>query len=63
MPVAVLAEATASILLAVFVIVNLALILLKRRGGEAPFRVPMAVPVAGFVLSGGALALNLGVWP
>jgi amino acid transporter len=63
LPVAVLAEATASILLAVFVIVNLALILLKRRGGEAPFRVPMAVPVAGFVLSGGALALNLGVWP
>ena len=56
-----LAEATSSILLAVFVIVNLALILLKRRAPEAPFRVPMAVPVAGLLLALAALLLNLGV--
>ncbi|WP_372884438.1 APC family permease [Shimia sp.] len=57
--VGVLAEATSSTLLGVFVVINLALILLKRRAPAAPFRVPMAVPVCGLVLSAGALAANL----
>lgn len=56
-----LAEATSSILLGVFVIVNLALILLKRREPDAPFKVPMAVPVVGLVLALAALLFNLGV--
>lgn len=57
---ATLAEATSSILLAVFVIVNLALIALKRKApGEAAFQVPMIVPVAGFLLAGAALVLNI----
>jgi len=54
-----LAEITSSILLSVFVLVNLALILQKRRAPEAPFRVPMAVPVVGLVLSLAALAVAL----
>lgn len=50
-----LAGATSSILLMVFVLVNLALILLKRRAPEAAFKVPMVVPVLGFILSLAAL--------
>ena len=57
--VGVLAEVTSSILLGVFVLVNLALILEKHRLPNAPFRVPMSVPVIGLLLSGGALAFNL----
>lgn len=56
-----LAEVTSSILLSVFVLVNLALIVQKRRTPDAPFRVPMAVPVVGLVLSLAALAVALGV--
>ena len=55
-----LAEVTSSILLSVFVLVNLALIFQKRRAPEAPFRVPMAVPVVGLILSLGALMVALG---
>jgi amino acid transporter len=62
LPVALLAELTSAILLAVFAVVNLALIVLKRRSPDAPFRVPGLVPVAGLVLSLGALALTLGTW-
>jgi len=51
-----LAGATSGILLAVFVVVNLALIVQKRRAPDAPFRVPMAVPVLGLVASLVALA-------
>ncbi|MDK3073589.1 APC family permease [Sedimentitalea sp. JM2-8] len=58
-PFATLAETTSSILLGVFVLVNLALILQKRRVKSAPFRVPMAVPLAGFVMSLGALIVAL----
>jgi amino acid transporter len=54
-----LAEMTSSILLGVFVLVNLALLLEKRRMPEAAFRVPMFVPVIGLVLAGGALIFNL----
>ncbi|MGR3714785.1 MAG: APC family permease [Shimia sp.] len=59
--VASLAEITSVILLAAFVVMNTALIVLKRRSPEAPFRVPMLVPVVGLVLSLGALGLFLGV--
>ncbi|WP_282157409.1 APC family permease [Shimia thalassica] len=56
-----LAETTSTILLGVFVIVNFSLIVLKMREPDAPFRVPMIVPVSGLVLAAAALALNLGV--
>ncbi|MBE1282675.1 MAG: amino acid permease [Rhodobacteraceae bacterium] len=59
-PVAQLAELTSSILLSVFVLVNLALILVKRRAPEATFRVPMWVPVSGLVLALAALSVSLG---
>ena len=59
LPVAALAEATSTVLLAVFVLVNAALIGVKRKAGPAPFRVPMSVPVAGLVLSVLALVLTV----
>ncbi len=55
-----LAGATSSILLMVFVTVNLSLIALKLRQPDAPFKVPMVVPVIGLVLS--LLALFAGLW-
>lgn len=58
-PVQPLAEATSSILLAVFVLINAALILEKNRNPQADFRVPMLVPVVGLVLAMGALTMNL----
>ncbi|MEQ9693721.1 APC family permease [Shimia sp. SDUM112013] len=58
-----LAGVTSTILLGVFVIVNLSLIVLKRREPDAPFRVPMVVPVLGLCLALMALALNIGVHP
>lgn len=60
LPLATLAEVTSLILLSVFVLVNAALILTKRRLPEAEFRVPMWVPVSGLVLAGGALLASLG---
>ena len=54
-----LAEVTSTILLCVFVVVNLALIVLKRKQPEAPFQVPMIVPVLGLMLSAGALTFNI----
>jgi len=54
-----LAEVTSSILLSVFVLVNLALIFQKRRAPDAPFLVPMIVPVIGFILSLAALTVAL----
>lgn len=59
LPLATLAEVTSTILLSVFVIVNFSLILLKRRAPDAPFRVPMAVPVFGLLAAGIALIANL----
>jgi len=58
--VAVPAEVTSTILLSVFVLVNLSLILLKRRVPEAPFRVSPLVPVVGLVLSVAALLITFG---
>jgi amino acid transporter len=60
LPIAALAETTSSLLLGVFVLVNIALILVKRAHPNAPFRVPMFVPVVGLVLAGGALIVSLG---
>lgn len=59
-PLAQLAELTSATLLGVFVLVNLALILQKRRQPDAPFRVPTWVPVLGLVLSFVAFATALG---
>lgn len=59
-PVAQLAEMTSLTLLAVFALVNFALILQKRRQPDAPFRVPVAVPVVGLILSLVAFATALG---
>lgn len=58
--VATLAELTSAVLLSVFVLVNLALIAQKRRIPDAPFRVPMAVPVIGAILSSAALFITIG---
>ncbi|MFY0682577.1 MAG: amino acid permease [Thalassovita sp.] len=60
LPVASLAELTSTVLLSVFVIVNLSLILLKRRTPVAPFCVPMAVPILGLVAAVAALAITFG---
>jgi amino acid transporter len=60
LPVSTLAEATSLTLLAVFALVNLSLIFLKRRTPEAPFRVPMIVPVFGAFASFAALAAAFG---
>lgn len=63
LPVETLAEATAIILLAVFVMVNAALIRLHRREPAAPFRVPTWVPWAGLLSACAALAAALfAVW-
>ncbi|MEP0156458.1 amino acid permease [Pseudophaeobacter sp.] len=62
LPVAQLASVTSATLLSVFVLVNLALILQKRRQSEAPFQVPFAVPVVGLILSLLALATAVGGW-
>lgn len=60
LPVATLAGATSVILLSVFVVINITLIVLKRRVPEAPFKVPMATPVIGAVLAAGALLFSVG---
>jgi len=62
LPVAQLASVTSATLLSVFVLVNLALILQKRRQPGAPFQVPFAVPVVGLILSLLALATAVGGW-
>ncbi|WP_425045750.1 APC family permease [Primorskyibacter sp. S87] len=59
-PLETLAGTTSTILLSVFTLVNLALILQKRRAPGAPFEVPMIVPVSGLILSVSALAVAIG---
>lgn len=61
LPIAALAGMTSTILLGVFVLVNAALIAVKRAEPEAPFTVSMAVPVVGLVLAVAALILTTGV--
>ena len=51
LPVSDLAGVTSTILLTVFALVNASLIALKRQRAEAPFTVPMWVPVIGLILS------------
>jgi amino acid transporter len=59
LPISVLAEMTSTVLLSVFVLVNLALILVKRQTPQAAFRVPVFVPVAGLLFALGALIFSL----
>jgi amino acid transporter len=49
-----LASATSALLLGVFMVINVALIVLKRRPGEPPgsFEVPLLVPVGGLAVCG-----------
>ncbi|MCR9111979.1 MAG: amino acid permease [Rhodobacteraceae bacterium] len=61
LPISDLAGATSTILLSVFVLVNAALIAMKRRAPEAPFQVPMAVPVVGLLAAMAALAVSFGL--
>lgn len=61
LPLAILAEITSAILLSVFVLVNAALILVKRRSPEAQFQVPMVVPVVGLTLALTALIFSLSM--
>ena len=58
LPVAVLAGITTQALLIVFVIVNAALIGLKRRTPDGPFAVPMAVPVLGILTCAATFAAS-----
>jgi len=59
LPVATLAEIASAILLAVFVVVNLVLLRLKRHTPAPGFRVPSIVPLLGALFSAGALGLSL----
>ena len=61
LPVAALAEVTSAVLLAVFILVNAALIAIKRRSPQAPFRVPVAVPWIGLLSATAAFAAALGI--
>lgn len=61
LPLAILAEITSAILLSVFVLVNAALMLVKRRSPEAQFQVPMVVPVVGLTLALTALIFSLSM--
>lgn len=60
LPVVALAEATAAVLITVFLMVNVALIRIKARAPEAPFRTPVWVPWAGLVAALAALGFTLG---
>ncbi|MCV2864447.1 APC family permease [Albidovulum sediminicola] len=62
LPVVALAEATSAVLLTVFLMVNVALILIKRRAPDAPFRVPVFVPWVGLFAAGAALAAAAGAF-
>lgn len=59
LPVATLAEVTSTVLLSVFVLVNLALLLLDKTEAHDGFTVPRIVPLAGLILSLGALGISL----
>lgn len=61
LPVQALAEVTAVVLLVIFLFVNVALIRIKRRAPEAPFRVPGFVPWAGLLAALAALLATSGV--
>ena len=54
-----LAKLTSLAVLTVFILTNLSLILIKRRGDKAPFEVPMWVPVVGALLDLALILLSL----
>ena len=60
LPIVSLAKLTSGILLSVFLMVNIALILLKRKSPEAPFRVAIWVPWVGILVTLAALVATLG---
>jgi amino acid transporter len=62
LPVVALAEATSTLLLVVFMLVNGALIRIKRQASDAPFSVPRLVPWAGLASAAAALVASLGAW-
>lgn len=62
LPVNALAEVTSVVLLVVFSLVNIALILIKRRNPDAPFRLPVVVPWIGLVTATAAFAAAMGAW-
>ena len=61
LPVVSLARITSAVLLVVFMLVNIALIVQKRRQPEAPFRIPNWVPWAGAASAATALYAEYGV--
>ena len=61
LPLQSLAEMTSMVLLVVFLFVNVALIVIKRKAPEAPFRVPGFVPWFGLVATFAALVAASGV--
>ena len=64
LPIVRLAEMTSFVTLSVFALVNAALVCLKRRHGPPPegFRVPVAVPVTGLLVSICFAAYQVGLW-
>ena len=60
LPVAALAKLASGVLLAVFLLVNIALILIKRQTPDTPFRIATWVPYAGVFATLAALAAALG---
>ncbi|MDH5798057.1 MAG: APC family permease, partial [Paracoccaceae bacterium] len=60
LPIENLARVTSALLLLVFFLVNIALILIKRRRPEAPFRIPVWVPWAGLLAAAAALIVAFG---
>lgn len=61
LPVATLAETTSAVILTVFLLVNVALIRIKRRTPEASFRVAGWIPWAGLIATLAALAASGGL--
>ncbi len=60
LPLQSLAEVTSAVLLIVFFFVNVALILIKRKSPDAPFRVPVFVPWFGVIAALAALVAATG---
>ena len=60
LPVAALAKLASAVLLGVFLLVNMALISIKRKNPDAPFRILVWVPWAGLIAALAALAAAIG---
>ena len=61
-PIAVLAETTSFLMLIVFTLVNLALVILKRRDPrpEGVWAFPAWIPIVGFLVSGASVIIEIG---